>query len=53
MKPFHGYHGLHGYHELVVTEKNMRELTAEERKLLSDKKYYSQHKNFIKLIPKI
>ena len=48
---YHGYYGLHGYHELVVTEKNMRELTAEERKLLSDKKYYSLPQKFYQTHP--
>ena len=34
-----GYYGLHGYHEIVSLRKNIRELTDEERTLLSEKKY--------------
>ena len=48
---YYGYYGLHGYHELIATEKTMRELTAEERELLSEKKYYSLPQKFYQTHP--
>ena len=46
---YHGYYGLHGYHELVVTEKNMRELTEKNanycpiRNITVYQKFYQTH----------
>ena len=46
-----GYYGIHGYHEIATSKKNMRELTDEERKLFTEKKYWSLPQDFYHSFP--
>lgn len=43
---YFGYYGLHGYHEVASSKQNIRELTSEERKFLSEKKYNNLPQQF-------
>jgi hypothetical protein len=43
---YYGYYGINSYHEVVSNRKNIRELTGEERKLFSEKKYWSLPQEF-------
>jgi hypothetical protein len=44
---YYGYYGINGYHEVASLQNNIRELTSEERKLFSEKKYYSLPRQFL------
>ena len=48
---YYGYYGINSYHEVVSLEENMRELTEEERKLFSEKKYWSLPQQFYHSFP--
>ena len=48
---YYGYYGINGYHEVVSLEKNMRELTEEERELFSEKRFWSLPQEFYHSFP--
>lgn len=48
---YYGYYGTNGFHEVISDGNNIRELNDEERKLLSDKKYYSLPQGFYQTHP--
>ena len=48
---YFGYYGINSYHEIVSQKKNIRELTQEERKLFSEKKYWSLPQDFYHSFP--
>jgi hypothetical protein len=48
---YYGYYGINGYHEVVSRKKNMRELTEKERKLFSEKRYWSLPQEFYHSFP--
>ena len=49
---YFGYYGINSYHEIASKKKNIRELTPEERKLFSEKKYFSLPQEFYHSFPK-
>ena len=48
---YFGYYGINSYHEIASKKKNIRELTKEERKLFSEKKYWSLPQDFYHSFP--
>jgi hypothetical protein len=46
-----GYYGINSYHDVVTSKKNMRELTEEEHRLFSEKKYWSLPQEFYHSFP--
>jgi hypothetical protein len=48
---YYGYYGINSYHEVVSQKKNIRELTQEERKLFSEKKYWHLPQDFYHSFP--
>lgn len=43
---YYGYYGINSYHEVISRQNNIRELTKEEQKLFSEKKYWSLPQQF-------
>jgi hypothetical protein len=48
---YYGYYGINSYHDVVSLKKNIRELTNKERKLFSEKKYWSLPQKFYHSFP--
>jgi len=48
---YYGYYGINSYHEVVSQKKNIRELTENERKLFSEKKYWKLPQQFYHSFP--
>ena len=48
---YFGYYGINGYHEVATSKENMRELTEKERKLFSEKRYWSLPQEFYHSFP--
>lgn len=48
---YHGYYGINSYHEIVSHKNNTRALTDNERKLFSEKKYWSLPQQFYHSFP--
>tara|TARA_B100000242_G_C42708044_1_gene331071 strand:- start:57 stop:317 length:261 start_codon:yes stop_codon:yes gene_type:complete len=48
---YYGYYGMNGFHEFVTNGENVRELTDEEQKNFSEKKYWSLPQQFYQTHP--
>ena len=48
---YYGYYGINSYHEVISRQNNIRELTKEEQKLFSEKKYWSLPQQFYHSFP--
>ena len=48
---YYGYYGMNGFHEFVTKGENIRELTDEELKNFSEKKYWNLPQQFYQSHP--
>ena len=48
---YYGYYGMNGYHEVVMTKDRIREMTVEEQKIFSEKKYWNLPQQFYQSHP--
>ena len=48
---YYGYYGMNGYHEVVMRKDRIREMTVEEQKLFSEKKYWNLPQKFYQSHP--
>ena len=50
---YFGYYGINSFHEVVTSINNIRELTKEEKKLFSNKKYWCLPQQFYHSHPEV